>query len=345
MSGWAQLLAALVLVVSTSARAQDAGVPDAGATYAAGDAAVAPPTLDAGMADAQPPEPMLAVGPTGAASEVFATTTEPAHPVATARRASIVTAGEVVAEINRRAPALRAAYVDPARVDELARALVRDRVLAEAARRAGLMRDAEVQLEIERTLARVLLERALAANPGPAPDAAVARAFYDAHVADYTKPEQVRTLAIVLTSREDAITAIAEVRRASDRRFAAVVRARSTDAQSRRRGGSIGWLFVGSRPEAALIEAALALRVGETMSAPLEIDGRFYVLRVVERRLPEPVPFERARSAVVSRMRAEQRQRVTDVLLAGATREQGVRVRSAAEAVQVGPRDDTRRAR
>ncbi len=72
---------------------------------------------------------------------------------------------------------------------------------------------------------------------------------------------------------------------------------------------------------------------------PLEIEGRFYVLRAVERRPPEPVPFERARSAVVTRIRAEYRQRAIDVLLARAALEQGVRLRSAAPLVRVSPRD------
>ncbi len=329
----------------------DASAPDAGARDAApADTNVIIPAQDASAEDsgaqdgslsdatpAGPPVPMLAIGPTQLLPEVFATTVDPARAVATAERVPLVTAGEVAAEINRRAPALRAAFVDPARVDELAHSLVRDRVLAEAARRAGLMDDVEVKREVERTLGRILLERAFAADPAPASDEATARAFYQAHLADYTKPEQVRVLAIVLGSREDAVRALAEASGLADRRFGAVARRRTTDQVSRRRDGSLGWLYVGSRPEDGLVEAAVALRVGETTRAPLEFDGRFYILRTVERRAPEPVSFERARASVASRLRAEYRQHLEDVLLARVSREQGVVVRPVASAVRVGP--------
>lgn len=359
-----RIFAALALLLAAwpaFVAAQDGGVRDGGVRDAAArdggvrDAAVrdgavrdgAAGVVDAGVLDAgasvasvgevRAPVPMLAVGPNGAPREVFATAAVPARAFATMQRAPLITAGELAAEINRRVPALRAAYVDPQRVEELARDMVRDRVLAEAARRALLLDDAEVKRELERTLARVLIERALAADPPPLVDETAARAFYDQHVAEYTKPEQVRLLAIVLPTREEAVRVLAEVSRVGERRFEAVARRRSTDAQSRRRGGSLGWLYVGSRPEAALIEAAFALRVGEAASAPLEVDGRFYVLRSAERRAPEPVPFERARSAVVSRLRAEHRQRVIDVILARTRRDQGVVVRPAAALVRVAP--------
>lgn len=310
---------------------REPAVPDGAAN--SGDAGV----RDASVGDARTPVPMLVVGPNAAVRDVFATATDPTRAFATMQRAPLITAGELAAEINRRVPALRAAYVDPARVEELARDMVRVRVLAEAARRAGLLDDAEVQRELERTLARVLLERTLAADPGPIVDEAAARAFYDLHVADYTKPEQVRLLGIVLATRDDAVRVLAEVGRVGERRFAAVARRRSIDAQSRRRDGSLGWLYVGSRPEATLIDAAFALRVGETAAAPLEVDGRFYVLRAAERRAPEAVPFERARSAVVSRLRADHRQRVVDVILARTRRDQGVVMRPAAALVRVAP--------
>jgi parvulin-like peptidyl-prolyl isomerase len=336
------LLATLALAAPASAWAQDAGARDASVADAGvGDAGAADASpLDGGLADARVADagtPMLLVGPSAPFGDVYASTTEPQRAIASALRVPLVTAGDVAAEINRRAPELRAAYVDPARVEELARSLVRDRVLAEAARRAGLLDDPEVKRELERTLGRILLERAQRADAPPPPDEAAARAFYDAHLLDYTKPEQVRVLGIVTASRAESLSALAEVSRVSDRRFGVIAHRRSTDQVSRRRNGSFGWLFLGSRPEDGLVEAALALRVGETTTAPLELDGRFYVLRVVERRAPEPVPFERARSAVASRLAAEARQRTADVLLARFTREQGVRLQLAAPLVRVGP--------
>ena len=346
----ALLVCALVVAGPVAARAQDAGfdagIRDGGGPRDGGARDGGAP--DALTADAMSPDastaprdgaapPMLRVGPTDVPREVFATTAVPTRAVATSRGAMLLTAAEVAEEINRRTPTLRAAFTDPVRVEQLARDLVRDRVLAEAARRAGLLEDAEVKRELERTLARVLLERAHAADRGPTLDEATARAFYDAHLADYTKPEAVRVLAIVLATREEAVRVRAEVNGVGERRFGVVARRASTDPQSRRRDGSLGWLFVGSRPESTLIEAALALRVGETAALPLEIDGRFYIVRTVERRAPEPVTFERARSAIVSRLQAEQRQRVIEVLLARASREQQVVVRPASPHVRVGP--------
>jgi parvulin-like peptidyl-prolyl isomerase len=359
-------LAAVGLVgFASTVRAQDAGVAEGGAGVAvtpdgAGvDAgAEATPRNASGDTDvesirrnasggAETPVvragPMLAVGPQVPEAEVHAQAAAPARAIATVRgergraRVARLTAGELAAEIERRAAPLRAAYVDPARVEELSAALVRERVLAEAALQAGLLQAPDVAREVERLLARALLDRALAANPPPVLDDATAQAFYDAHLADYTKPAQVRVFAIVLATRDEAWRVLHEAGNLRQRRFEAFAKRRSIDAPSRRRGGSLGWMSAGSRPEPGLVEAALALSPGETRGEPLEIEGRFYVLRVVERRAPEIVPLARARASIASRLRAEHEQRVADVVYARAAREQDVRIEPVADAVRVAP--------
>jgi parvulin-like peptidyl-prolyl isomerase len=345
------------------ARAQDAGVfeggtADAGVALgadagvdptprnASGDADVASTQRNASSGAEAPvvrAGPMLVVGPLAPATEVHAQAPVPARAIATARgergrgRVARLTAGELAAEIERRAAPIRAAYVDPARVEELSAALVRERVLAEAALQAGLLQAPDVAREVERLLARTLLDRALAANPPPVVDDATAQAFYDGHLDDYTKPAQVRVFAIVLATRDEAWRVLHEAGNLRQRRFEAFAKRRSIDAPSRRRGGSLGWMSTGSRPEPGLVEAALALGPGETRGEPLEIEGRFYVLRVVERRAPEVVPLARARASIASRLRAEHEQRVAEVVYARAAREQDLRIETVADAVRVAP--------
>ncbi len=339
--------AALGLAQPRGAAAQDAGtpavsVPVSGPVGEPIAEPIAEPIIETPVVRAPP---MLAVGAGAVAAAVRATADAPDRALATgtgragagAPRVPRLTAGELAQAINERAPALRAAYVDRLRVEELASALVRERVLAEAARRGGLLEDPGVQREFDRVLTRALLERARAADPAPPVDETMARAFYDAHLEDYTKPAQVRVLAIVLATRSEAQRVLADVARVRETRFAATARRRSIDGPSRRRGGSLGWIAQGSRAESTLVDAALALRLGETAAAPIEVEGRFYVLRAVDRRAPELVPFERARASITSRLRAEHERRVADVLLARAAREQELRVEEAAESVHIGP--------
>jgi len=343
----------------SAAQAQDAGVagesPDGGVDAtprnASSDGGVESSPRDASSGAEVPvvrAGPMLAVGTPSAEAEVHARAVAAGQALATVRGAPVrgertrgrvtrLTAGELAAEIERRATALRAAYVEAARVEELAASLVRERVLAEAALQAGLLQAPEVAREVERLLARALLDRALLANPPPVVDDAMAQAFYDAHLDDYTKPAQVRVFAIVCATRDEAWRVLHEAGNLRQRRFEAYAKRHSIDAPSRRRNGSLGWMSAGSRPEPGLVEAALALSPGETRGEPLEIEGRFYVLRVVERRAPEVVPLARARASIASRLRAEHEQRVAEVVYARAAREQDLRVEPVVDAVRVAP--------
>lgn len=252
----------------------------------------------------------------------------------------LVTAAEVVAAIEARPPVYRAAFADPAAVDALVAALARDRVLARAARAARLDEDPRVRAELDAVLARAFERRALENEGEPAIDGAAARAFYDAHLPDYTRPEMIRVAAVVFADRPAAARALAELRaeaRAARReaRFRALATTRSIDGRLRRRRGDLGWVYAGGRADAALVTAVMSVPAGELAPEVLELGGRFHVLRVTERRPPEPVPFERARAAVLTRMREERRRGALDAIFARVAREQGLRLLGAGGQVVV----------
>jgi hypothetical protein len=252
----------------------------------------------------------------------------------------LVTAGDVVAAIEARPPMYRAAYADPAAVHALVVSLARDRVLARAARAAHLDEEPRVRAEIDAVLARAFERRALESEDPSAIDAAAVRAYYDAHLADYTRPEMVRVAAVVFGDRHSAERALAELR--ADRmparrqlRFRALATTRSIDGRLRRRRGDLGWVYPGGRADPALVAAVMPVAAGDLVPEVLEFAGRYYVLRVTERRAPEPVPFERARVAVSTRMREERRRGVLDALFARLAREQGLRILGASGQVAV----------
>jgi len=181
-------------------------------------------------------------------------------------------------------------------VDEM----VARHMMAAAARRDGLDRDAEVAAEIDRTVSSLLANEyerrvRLAADVSePA-----LRAYYDAHRAEFQTTPRVRARHILLPTREEAERVRAELEAGAD--FAAVAQARSADRFTRDKGGELGWIAAGTMVQ-AFEDALFALEAGQTSRAVQSPYG-FHIIRV-DATEPAAVPaFETIRDGVRERVR------------------------------------------
>jgi hypothetical protein len=170
----------------------------------------------------------------------------------------------------------------------------------------------------EELLARVAAERGIpvTANRRRAVDAllrqglaessndAEVRAYYEAHRAEFSRPERVLLRQILVEDRPTAEQARAEILSGED--FGAVARRVSRDP-SAERGGLQGELSRRDLP-AALAAEIFRLEEGE-VSAVVPAEYGFHIFQVMARLPAEVVPLAAARPEIVRRLRGERADR------------------------------------
>jgi parvulin-like peptidyl-prolyl isomerase len=132
------------------------------------------------------------------------------------------------------------------------------------------------------------------------------RAWYDAHRAELTRPERRRIAQIVVADRDTAAELRQQVTDGATT-FEDLARARSTDKQTARGGGDLGWIEKRAVPED--LKAVLALKSGE-VSEPLASKYGVHLFKVTDIQAEQPLSFEEAQADVRKRL-LEQEQRAT----------------------------------
>lgn len=120
------------------------------------------------------------------------------------------------------------------------------------------------------------------------------RAYFDGHRSQFVVAERRRARIIVSRTADDAKRARAEVEAGAP--FAQVARRRSIDAESARRGGSIGSVAkIEIAPE--LRDAVFGARQG-ALAGPVAVTGGFVVLQVQSITPAQPLSYREARAGV-----------------------------------------------
>ena len=167
-------------------------------------------------------------------------------------------------------------------------ALIDQRLLARAAQAQRLDRTADGQrrLRVARdlVLGNLAVEQRLNAD---VTDEAV-RALYDAQNQLARQGPERRLRHILLESEADAQAALEQLDGGES--FEAVALAVSIDAESRARGGRLGWRGRASVSE-RLVDAVFAAPIGERIG-PIESESGWHILDVLEARTPGARPFE-----------------------------------------------------
>ena len=116
-----------------------------------------------------------------------------------------ITLGEFQERINRQSPYIRARYTSLEQKKEFLDSLVRFEVLAKEAYRRGLDKDPEVVRTMKQVMIQKLMRDEFDAKvtADTVADAEM-KAYYDANLAEYVKPEEVRVSAIILKNKAQA---------------------------------------------------------------------------------------------------------------------------------------------
>ncbi len=171
---------------------------------------------------------------------------------------------------------------------QLVEGLVETRLLAQAARDAGMMDDPMVKKRLEYltndVLQQAYLDQLLAAEITEER----LRAAYQESTADHQGGEEVHARHILLEDEDAAMAVIGELDAGVD--FASLAQERST-GPSGPNGGDLGY-FTKDQMVAPFAEEAFALSPGEYSKKPVETQFGWHVIKVEDRRTGGPPSFE-----------------------------------------------------
>ncbi|HEU5061394.1 MAG TPA: peptidyl-prolyl cis-trans isomerase [Kofleriaceae bacterium] len=200
-----------------------------------------------------------------------------------------ITVKQLQDSINRQSPYIRARYQSKEQKRVFLDNLIRFEVLAKEAEKRGLDKDPEVVQTMKSAMITKLLkdelERGL--KPEDIPEADM-KAHFDAHQAEFNKPEEVRVSAVIVTKKAQADEVARQARAEAgktNKAFRELVTKYSTDEESKLRGGDLRYFARESaeipRP---VVEAAFGLEKTGDVAGPIAADGKFYVIKQTGRR-------------------------------------------------------------
>lgn len=120
--------------------------------------------------------------------------------------------------------------------------------------------------------------------------------YYDEHKTEFMTPEKRRVSQIVVPSQADAEAIEKEI--AGGASFEALV-SRSTDADSARKKGDLGWIT--AKDAKGEFESVFTL-ASDQVSAPIPSKFGFHLIKVTDIIPPKPMPFEEAKSQIKEKL-------------------------------------------
>jgi peptidyl-prolyl cis-trans isomerase C len=256
-------------------------------------------------AESAGPQPGGATVPAQSAEEL-------ATPLATIDDVTI-TLGELQDRINRQSPYVRQRYTSLEQKKEFLDSLVRFEILAKEAYRRGLDKDPEVIRTMKQVMIQKLMREELDAKitADAVPEAEV-RAYYDANLEDYVRPDEVRVSAIVVKHRAQADRVALEARGEAgktNKGFRDLVMRYSADEDTKLRGGDLRYFdAAGKELPAPVVKAAFALiATGDVSDAIDAGNGSFYVLKQTGRRRASTRSYEDAMPQIRNKLFRDRR--------------------------------------
>src|SRR5262245_41852270 len=224
-----------------------------------------------------------------------------------------ITLGEFQERINRQSPYIRGRYTSLEQKKEFLDSLVRFEVLAKEAFRRGLDKDPEVI----RTMKQVMIQKLMRdefdtkVTADSISDADM-KTYYDANLAEYVKPEEVRVSAIILKNKAQADRVALEARGdagKTNKGFRDLVMKYSADEDTKLRGGDLRYFDATTKElPAPIVQGAFALvNTGDVSLAINANNGTWYVLKQTGRRKAMTKAFDDAKPQIRNKLFREKR--------------------------------------
>lgn len=243
-----------------------------------------------------------------------------------------ITVSELQAKLGEQPAFVRARYKELERKKEFLESMIRFELLSQEARKQKLEQDPEVQATLEKLLVQRLVQKHAEQTDAQPVSEHELKAYYDAHLSEFVRPERVRVSHIFLASagndpkrsqvKAQADALLAELRRkeagaAGAAAFAELAQRTSGDVASKAAGGDLG---LKTREElnaqwgGPFASAAFALReIGD--SGLVATDRGLHLVKMTGRQPGLEQSFEEVKPRIESRARMERRARAMDALV------------------------------
>ncbi|HWE25368.1 MAG TPA: peptidyl-prolyl cis-trans isomerase [Myxococcales bacterium] len=241
----------------------------------------------------------------------------------------VITAEDFKRRMDEQTPFLRARYNSVERKKELLHALIRNELLAQEAQREGLDKSPGVRDAMKRAMIQELIKKQLdeKASGSDIPDAEL-KAFYEAHIDDYVKPERARVYHIFLAAKDakekaqakaKATALIKDIRerekKGEPNAFEKTAMKESKDQLSAPMGGDLRFvskeeLAKAHGPEVA--NAAFDLKTPGEIAGPVETPNGVEIVKLQVKTVALNRSFEEAKEAIRGRMARDRRSKQYD---------------------------------
>ena len=225
----------------------------------------------------------------------------------------VITVGELQERLNRMSPYIRARYTSLEQKKEFLDSLVRFEVLAKEAERRGFNHDPEVVRTMKQVMIQKLMrdEFEVKLTPDSITDADI-KTYYDSHLDEFVKAEEVRAAAIMVTSRDQATRVAADAAGPAgqtNKGFRDLVAAFSSDEDSKLRGGDLRWMTADAKDvPKAVVDGAFALaNTGDVSGVIDDGKGGFWVLKQTGRRKAMTRSIDEASQQIRNKLYRERR--------------------------------------
>jgi peptidyl-prolyl cis-trans isomerase C len=202
----------------------------------------------------------------------------------------VITVGELQERLNRQSPYIRARYTSLEQKKEFLDSLIRFEVLAKEAERRGFDKDPEVIRTMKQVMIQKLMkdEFEVRVTPDSINDTEIS-AYYESHLSEFVKPEEVRASAIMVRSKAQAERVAAEAAGdagKTNKGFRDMVAKYTAHEETKLRGGDLRYMTLESKDwPKPVVQATFALvNTGDVSGVVDAGDGTFWVLKQTGRR-------------------------------------------------------------
>jgi parvulin-like peptidyl-prolyl isomerase len=251
-------------------------------------------------------------------------------PVAT-YAGGVITVEEVNKMLAQMPPMVRLRYQAPAQKKEFIERLARLDLLAREAAKRGHATDPDVVESLKNVLAQKLVKDELDAKPPNLTDEEL-QAWYDAHTADFTRPETIRVSTIFLAvperdaaraktqqAKADKLLAQAQKLKADDfAAFGQLAKANSDDPSKALEGDlrALTLSDLTSRYGPEVAQAAQALKNPGDLSGVVHARNGLHILKLRAHTPPAQAPFTEVKGQIKTRLLNERRNQAYEKFLA-----------------------------
>lgn len=192
--------------------------------------------------------------------------------------------------------------------------VIDSRLIAKAAREAGIQDRADVKERVEQAESGIISEVYMTEKVKETVGEDALRKRYEESIKDSAEQgEEVKARHILVASEEDAKAIIEELKKGAD--FAELAAEKST-GPSGTSGGDLGY-FTAEAMVPEFSEAAFALKPGEITEAPVQTQFGWHVIKVEDRRAVQPPSFEQMQPQLAQEMTREILTKAIEELRAG----------------------------